>query len=190
MTSEDVSDRDRWNERYRSGQESGVAPLLARELHRLPRAGRAIDVAGGTGQVAEILAARGLTTTVADVSDVALERAAERTERAGHTVETRLVDLAADGLPPGPWDVVTCFNYLDRALLGTVADELAPGGLLVITIATRTNLERHERPAARFLLDDGELPTLIGALDIELYREEWGLDGRHCAELIARRPPP
>ncbi len=187
-TPEHPTDRERWNERYRAGAESGVPPLLGRELHRLPRSGRALDVAGGTGQVAEILAARGLDTTVADVSDVALQRVAERAEDSGRTITTRCIDLVADGLPSGPWDVITCFNYLNRPLLGTVADELRPGGLLLVVIATRTNLERHERPSRRFLLDEGELPTLIGELTIELHREEWGLDGRHCAELVARRP--
>lgn len=185
----DLSDRERWNERYRAGTESGVAPLLARELHRLPRSGRALDIAGGTGQVAEILAARGLDTTLVDVSDVALDRAAERAEHAGRPIETRRIDLDVDGLPAGPWDVVTCFNYLNRPLLGEIADQLSAGGILVVTIATRTNLERNDHPSPRFLLDDGELPTLIGPLDVELYREGWGMDGRHCAELIARRPP-
>ncbi|MEL7157634.1 MAG: class I SAM-dependent methyltransferase [Actinomycetota bacterium] len=182
-----TSDRDRWNERYRSGEEGGTPLLLGRELHLFPRSGRALDVAGGTGQAAAILAARGMSVTVADVSDVALEQAAARAERSNLDVTTLCVDLTAEPLPAGPWDLITCFNYLDRALFPAMIEALAPDGLLALTIATRTNLERNEHPSARFLLDDGELPTLLAELSLLHYREGWGLDGRHCAEAIGKR---
>ena len=76
--SADVTDRDRWNGRYAAGEEGGTPLMLGRNLHLFPREGRALDVAGGPGQAAVILAARGLTVTVCDVSDVALEMAEER----------------------------------------------------------------------------------------------------------------
>ncbi len=183
----DVSDRDRWNERYRQGEEGATPILLGRSLHHFPRRGRALDVAGGTGQAAAILAARGLSVTVVDVSDVALEQASARAERSDLDVTTDCRDLTLEPLPAGPWDVITCFNYLDRNLFPAMVDGLADGGLLGLTIATRTNLERNARPAARFLLDDGELPSLLGDLSLVHYQEGWGLDGRHCAEAIARR---
>lgn len=185
MTS--ASDRERWNDRYRNGEEGGTPLLLGRELHHFPRQGRALDVAGGTGQAAAILAARGMAVTVADVSDVALEQAAARAERSNLDVTTLCIDLTVEPLPPGPWDLITCFNYLDRALFPPMIDALAPGGLLALTIATRSNLERNEHPREQFLLDDGELPTLLGALSLIHYREGWNLEGRHCAEAIAKR---
>jgi 2-polyprenyl-3-methyl-5-hydroxy-6-metoxy-1,4-benzoquinol methylase len=181
------SDRDRWNARYRQSDRAGVPVLLGRDLHLLPRSGRALDVAGGSGAAAAILAARGLTVTVVDVSDVALALAAERAEQSRLQVETRQIDLTAEPLPEGPWAVITCFDYLDRSLFAPMVEQLAPGGMLVVSIATRTNLERHERPGPRYLLDDGELRSLLDGLELLVYRERWNLDGRHTADAIAVR---
>ena len=64
-------------------------------------------------------------------------------------------------LPPGPWDLVTQFFYLNRALFPRYPQILAPGGFLLVVHPTRKNLERYPRPSARFLLEDGELPGLV-----------------------------
>lgn len=182
-----TSDRDRWNARYRNEEPGGTPLLLGRNLHLFPRTGRAIDVAGGDGQAGAILAARGLEVTVADVSDVALELAEARAARNRIPLTTLQVDLATEPFPAGPWDVITCFNYLDRALFPVFIEQLADGGWLGLSIATRSNLERNEHPSARYLLDDGEMPTLLDGLSLVLYQEGWGLDGRHTAEVLARK---
>lgn len=180
-------DRDRWNTRYRAGEEGGTPIMLGRDLFLFPRSGRALDVAGGPGQAAVILAARGMDVTLTDISEVALDLATARAERSGVALEVVETDLTADPLPPGPWDLITCFNYLDRSLFPTMIEALADGGMLAVSMATRSNLERHPRPRAHHLLDDRELPALLGELSVVLYREGWGLDGCHRAEAIARR---
>ena len=76
---------------------------------------------------------------------------------------------------------------LDRALFPVFAEQLADGGWLGLSIATRSNLERHEHPSAQYLLDDGEMPSLLGGLSIVHYQEGWSLDGRHTAEVLARK---
>jgi tellurite methyltransferase len=182
-----TSDRERWNARYRNEEPGGTPLLLGRNLHLFPRLGRALDVAGGDGQAGAILAARGLEVTVADVSDVALALAAERAARSRLTLQTLQIDLTAEPFPDGPWHVITCFNYLDRDLFPAMIDNLAEGGYLGLSLATRSNLERHEHPAQRWLLNDGELPSLLGGLALVHHREGWGLDGRHTAEVLARK---
>ncbi len=186
MTTE-LSDRERWNQRYQAGAEGGTPLMLGRNLHLFPRTGTALDVAGGPGQAAVILAARGLAVTVVDVSDVALDLAAKRAERSGVALTTTQADLTKEALPSGPWDLITSFNYLDRELIPQMIDQLTVGGHLALSIATKSNLQRHERPSERFLLDDGELPSLIDGLGIVSYTEGWGLDGRHTAELFAQK---
>ena len=161
--------------------------MLGRNLHRFPRSGRALDLAGGPGQAAVILGARGLAVTLVDVSDVALEMALERAGRSKIELETVHLDLTVDPLPAGPWDLITCFNYLDRALFPSMIDELAPGGQLAVSLATRTNLERNEHPRAEFLLEDDELPSLLDPLSVVFYTEDWNLDGRHTADAMAKK---
>lgn len=182
-----TEDRERWNLRYRD-QEVLTEPsaFLVDMLHLLPRRGRALDVGGGNGRNAIVVARRGLDTTVADISDVALRRAVTDGTRAGvrlHTIET---DLETDPFPVGPWDVVLVFHYLQRLLFPEIATGLAPGGLLVASLATVRNRERNERPPLPYLLDEGELPGLIDHLGIVHYEESWR-DDRHEARLVARR---
>ena len=182
-------DRDRWNARYAEKAEPGSAsPFLEALDDLLPRRGRALDVAGGAGRNALWLARRGLETTLADVSDVALGQAAAAARAAGLPLSTLQIDLEASPLPAGPWDLVLCTYFLHRPLFDAVPAVLAPGGLLVVAHATRRNLVLHPRPGPDHLLLEGELPGLVRGLEILRSQEGWAESGRHEARLVARRP--
>jgi hypothetical protein len=58
----------------------------------------------------------------------------------------------------------------------------------VVVLPTRTNLERHSKPPAGFVLHDGELPRLVTGLETLEYSERWQENDRHEARLVARRP--
>lgn len=180
-------ERDKWNARYASGDvNTEPSRFLVDMLKFVPRKGRALDLAGGAGRNAIVLARRGLDTTVVDISEIALERAATEGRTAGVALTTVQADLETDPMPPGPWAVVLVFHYLNRLLLSSISEELAPGGVLVACIATTRNRERNERPPPPHLLDEGELPGLIGDLGVVHYEESWRED-RHEARLVARR---
>jgi len=187
-------DRERWDARYRgSGHASGVPMAALVELSRwLPDRGRALDVAGGAGVNAVWLARRGLEVTVADISAVGLERAAQRAEAQGVELIAVEVDLEEESLPAGPWALVLCCNYLQRDLLERAAPELGEGGRVVWVHPTVVNLERHERPGRRFLLEPGEARTLAEAagLRVRWAEESWvgeGAEARHLSRLVAER---
>jgi 2-polyprenyl-3-methyl-5-hydroxy-6-metoxy-1,4-benzoquinol methylase len=185
-------DRERWNAtwRDRAGELAPPAAFLVEHEALLPRAGRALDIAGGAGRHAVWLARRGLDVTLVDVSDVALEAAERRAGDAHVTLRLRRVDLEADDaeLPAGPFDLVLCWHFLDRAHRPGYADLLGSGGLLVLGQPTITNLERHEKPGRRFLAEPGELHDAAHAmgLDVLVSVEGWNDDGRHEAAVIAR----
>jgi SAM-dependent methyltransferase len=183
-------DRERWNARYRDEAEHAPPPVpwLDGLDALLPRRGRALDVGGGAGRHALWLARRGLEVTLADVSDVALERAAREARQAGLALAAVRVDLETEPLPAGPWDLVLCLYFLHRPIFPALAAALAPGGLLVVAHATRKNLERHARPGPRWVLEDGELPGLLGGLELLRSEEGWLESGRHEARVVARRP--
>jgi SAM-dependent methyltransferase len=188
-------DRERWNAKWRerAGELTPPAAFLTEHNHLLPSQGRALDLAGGAGRHAVWLAQAGLTVTLVDVSDVALDRAGHRLDAAGLADHVRLVRLDAEAdLDLAPFDVVVIYHYLDRARRDAFADLVAPGGLLLAAQPTTTNLERHPSPSARFLVAPGELATWATGrgLDLVVSREGWNADGRHEAELIARRPAP
>jgi len=184
-------DRSRWNARY-AGEDAipAPSPFVLSLDGVLPRRGRALDVGGGSGRHALWLARRGLDVTLVDVSDVALDRAARSAREAGLGLVTLHADVAAAGLPPGPWDVVLCIYFLHRPLFAAFPAALAPGGWLVAAHATRTNLERWPRPGPRHLLEDGELPGLVTGLELVSSVEGWLEGGRHEARIVARRLSP
>jgi tellurite methyltransferase len=183
------ADRHKWNARYRerTARVSEASTLVTSLAEVLPWSGRALDVAGGAGRHAIWLARRGLDVTLVDVSEVALDLARASAKDAGVDIATSAVDLDADPLPGGPWQLILCFHFLERRLFPRYAGLLAPGGLLVVIHPTVKNLERHKSPSARFLLDPGELRRLAGDLVIDRYEEGWLAEGRHEALLVARR---
>jgi SAM-dependent methyltransferase len=186
-------DREKWDRRYETqGPESTTPSDFLTSLDGvLPRSGRALDVAGGAGRNAIWLALRGLDVTVVDISRVGLDLARDAAEAAGVTLGLMQADLEEEPLPAGPFDVVLSFNFLRRPLFAAFPTVMAPGGLLVYRQPTRSNLTRHARPPAAFLLDDGELPSLIQGLEVVQYEERWfpgDAEGpRHEARLLARR---
>lgn len=183
-------DRQRWNDRYRQAPAAREPSEFLRSLaDRLPMTGRALDLAGGQGHDARWLARRGLDVTLVDVSDVALEQAEALAREAGVSLKVRQLDLETEPLPPGPFDLIVCLNYLWRPLFAALPTVLATGGLFVFAQPTRSNLQRHPHPSARFLLEDGELPTLLQGLQSLSLTEGWTETGRHEARLLARLSP-
>lgn len=182
-------DRTKWDAKYADAafaprEPSAVLISLAKFL---PTTGRAIDVAGGAGRNAIWLAQRGLDVTIADVSSVGLAQATARAAEAGVTLNTLCTDLEVQNFPPGPWDLILSCRYLQRPLFAVYPQALAPGGTLVVIQPTKSNLERHDKPPADFLLEDGELPGLVQGLQILHYEEGWLADGRHDAVVVARK---
>lgn len=186
---EESSERRRWNEKYRLGEHSSLQPsaLLEGLDTLLPRSGRALELAGGVGRNALWLARRGLQVTLADISDVALKVARNRFAQQGLLLETLQIDLEQEPFPQGPWDLVLSVHFLWRPLFQILPSVLVPAGRFVCIQPTRSNLERHAKPPARFLLDDGELPRLAAGMEILKYEEGWLAEGRHEALLVARR---
>jgi len=158
-------------------------PFLTGNRSLLPDAGRALDVAGGAGRQAAWLVAQGFDVTIVDISTVGLDLA-----RAVLGVETVESDLECDPLPVGPWDLIVNVHYLHRPLFQQYPRILRPGGVLLFEHPTRTNLQRNAKPSERFLLEDGELPSLVEGLDVVHYGEGWNATGRHEARLIAVNP--
>ncbi len=185
-----LEDRNRWDDRYRRGDHASATPsAILLELNSfLPSPGRVLDIAGGAGRHALWLARQGWSATIVDVSTVGLEIARDRADAWGVEIATINRDLETEPFPPGPWELVICFHYLCRSVLSAVANHLAPQGRLIVVQPTLRNLERNPRPPAEFLLQEGELPTLVRGLNMMHYREEWSSEGRHDAILIAERP--
>ena len=121
---------------------------------------RALDLACGQGRHARWLTAQGVQVTAVDRDVDALQGLLEVTG----------VSIVRADLEGGPWplvgakfDLVIVTNYLHRALFSTLADAVAPNGVLIYETFMRGN-ERFGRPAnPAFLLAPGELLNSFGA---------------------------
>lgn len=147
-----AADEAKWNERY-SGRGVDVlaaAPDALAEaglVDRVPTSGAALDVACGLGAQTIWMADRGLDVTAIDVSGEAVARVVDAARR--HGVHDRVNALTLDlgrgrGLPVAltDFDVIVCQRFRDPSLFSEFVTRLRPGGLLVVTVLSRTGTSR------------------------------------------------
>ncbi|MFG3202838.1 class I SAM-dependent methyltransferase [Streptomyces sp. NPDC048192] len=113
-------------------------PWLLRQLPRR-RLRAALDVGCGSGDLARLLARRAESVVAVDAEPRILDRARELTDP-GVPVSYVLA-AAPDGLPAGPYDVITCVAVLHHLpfaeTLTRLRSELAPGGTLLVVGCAR-----------------------------------------------------
>lgn len=184
------ADRLKWDARYSTSDfvyGGEPAPLLVEQRALLPKRGRALDIACGEGRNAVYLAREGFEVDAVDISAVGLRKAKRLAEDSGVEIRIGLYDLEQRALPEGPFDVIACIHYKQRDLVPGITEALAPGGVLVVEIATLDNLEISKRPSRGFLVARNELLGWFPALRPLHYRE--GIfHGSHVAQLIAQKP--
>ena len=190
-----ITDREKWDARYleREAGAARSAEVLAENLHLLPAAGRALDLASGLGGNALLLAERGLETHAWDLSPVAMDKLTAEAARRGLNLRCTARDVVAEPPPEGEFDVIVVAHFLERALCPAIAAALRPGGLLFYQSFTRARPDGAGGPQNEaFRLAENELLRLFPALAVRYYREE-GLAGevgrglRGVAQLVAQR---
>ena len=139
-----------WDERYLSKPEiwsGNPNPVLVAETTGL-QPGTALDAGAGEGGDAFWLAARGWQVTAADISSVAIDRAARRASERGLAITWLHANLAK--VPaPGTYDLVTT-HYLhvpkpeQGSLFRHLAAAVAPGGTLLVVGHDPSDMPRPE----------------------------------------------
>jgi tellurite methyltransferase len=182
-----------WNERYSRGEHitTEPLPLLVRAVDKL-RAGRALDLACGTGRHAIFLAERGWEVTAVDASDVGIELAQAEARRRGVHVDWRVSDLEQEGaeIEAESYDLIADFYYLQRSLFPQIRAGVSAGGLFVaaIHLIGQSPDMRPRNPA--FFLQPGELRAEFRGWEIlHDYEGPPTEDGHQhpTAEIVARK---
>ncbi|WP_433383411.1 class I SAM-dependent methyltransferase [Actinoplanes sp. CA-142083] len=134
-----MSDEKAWDTRYQESTRiwsGNPNVVLVAEVADLPP-GRALDLGCGEGADAVWLAKRGWQVTAADISTVALTRAAQHAAEAGVTIDWQHHNLEKT-FPEGEFDLVSAqflhsWDEFDREqILRRAAAAVAPGGILLI----------------------------------------------------------
>lgn len=151
------ADRVRWDDRYacQVAARPGLPDVFILYVREVPTAGRALDLACGSGAAAVWLAQRGLTVWGVDVSAVAIEQARESARRHGVDDACRFSVADLDhGLPPGPpVDLILCHRFRDPRLYPAMIDRLRAGGLLAISVLSEVGAQPGPFRAAAGELD-------------------------------------
>ncbi len=193
----------RWDARYRerdggvwSGRPNG---RLVAEVAALA-AGRVLDVGCGEGADAIWLAQRGWTVTAIDISEVAICRAREGSDRAGVSVEWICGDVLQTPFPARSFELVSVqYPALPKAAgeaaMRRLLDTVCPGGLLLAVYhdlddAHREHMKSRGVDPADYI-DADALGQLLGDdFTVELHAVEARIDPppgtRHVADIILR----
>jgi 2-polyprenyl-3-methyl-5-hydroxy-6-metoxy-1,4-benzoquinol methylase len=111
---------------------------------------RVLDVGCGTGFLLERLAERGFSGTGIDLSPESVEHARSRLGEIGASERLDAQVGSAYEPPAGPYDLIALTDVLEhlenpRACLAALREQLAPGGLLVISTPNRRSLSGARR---------------------------------------------
>ncbi len=185
----------KWNEIYSQAAPEAMQPVavLSENLHLLPAAGRALELACGLGANAIALARTGLATQAWDISQVAVDKLNRFARDQGLSLVAEARDVMAEPPVADSFDVIVVSHYLERGLAPAIMAALKPGGLLFYQTFTREVTEDYTGPSnPDFRLERGELLRLFAGLTPLVYREE-ALVGdlrrgwRNEAMLVAQR---
>jgi SAM-dependent methyltransferase len=137
---------------------SEPSPWVVRWAPLIPRSGRVLDVACGSGRHSRWLAARGHLVDAVDRDAAVLSGLG-----ASEAIHPLCCDLESGAWPysRGAYAAVVVTNYLHRPLFPELIAALSPGGVLIYETFAAGN-ERYGRPSnPDFLLRPGELLEVV-----------------------------
>ena len=169
--------------------ENGFEPaqFLVQNVELLPK-GRVLDVAMGSGRNAIYLARLGFDVEGVDISSEAVNTALESAEKAGVTIRTQVADLEGNYcIEKGAYDVIICFNYLQRSLVSQIKDGLRKGGAVVYEtfIVDQAHFGKPKNPD--YLLKHNELLDMFRDFRCIRYREGIVENRMALASIIAQK---
>jgi 2-polyprenyl-3-methyl-5-hydroxy-6-metoxy-1,4-benzoquinol methylase len=163
------------------------AQFLVDNIDFLPR-GRVLDIAMGTGRNAIYLSKMGFEVEGIDISPEAITLAIESAEEVGVTIKAQVADLKKDfHIKVGAYDVIICFNYLQRSLATEMKNGLRRGGMIVYEtyIIDQAQFGKPKNPD--YLLKHNELLNMFREFRCLRYREGVFEGPRAIASIIAQK---
>jgi tellurite methyltransferase len=185
--------RARWDLKYEQGLPSLTEPdpffISAYEEFvslSFPKAGVALDLAGGLGRHALWLAKRKWQVRVVDVSEVAIEKLKQTALQQKIELDVLVADASDYKFEPERFDVILLFYHLDRGLFPKIVSALKPDGLLICKMALQwiagaSSSSENKNPLVR-----NELPSLVSEL-LVLHHQERPVRDRGVVEFVGRK---
>ncbi|MEL6252852.1 MAG: methyltransferase domain-containing protein [Bacteroidota bacterium] len=174
-----MTDRERWNEKYRnrklSSYKNGASDWLSEHediLEELEKRA-ALDIASGFGRNSFYLETLGFQVDAVDVSDIAIDWLNEEAQKDKLRIKGHQIDLAEEGFPQASYQVIICFNFLFRELFPKIKSSLKIGGLLFYeTVYSDDHEILGNKMNPDYVLKKNELLQAFSGMRIISYREK------------------
>ena len=161
--------------------------FLVENVDLLPQ-GKVLDVAMGEGRNAIYLAERGYQVEGVDISKEAIEKCLGVAQERGLKIKDEVANLERDyRIKSNEYDLIICFNYLQRNLIPQIKSALKVGGIVVYETFTIDQPGFGKPKNKDFLLKHNELLELFRDLRILRYREGIIDNKKAIASLIAQK---
>ena len=145
--------------------------FLVDNLDILPQ-GKVLDLAMGNGRNAIFLAKHGYDVEGVDISAAAVRNAKGMALKARVSLKAKVVDLESGyKIRKSAYDIIICFNYLQRSLIQDIKDGIVNGGFVVFETYIIDQMEYGRPRNPEHLLKYNELLTTFREFRCLRYRE-------------------
>jgi tellurite methyltransferase len=183
-----LKDKEKWNQKYQTAEyTSGKVPSewLLENADLLTGKGNALDIACGEGRNAVYTASLGYDVLGIDISEAGLQKTRTLAKEKNLSIETKVTDLDDFEFTENAFDLVLCFNFLDRRLFPGIQKTLKPGGLVFYETFNLDHL-KHTSFKREWVLEYNELLKQFENFRVLRYRE-MDRDEKGFASIIARK---
>jgi tellurite methyltransferase len=161
--------------------------FLVDNVELLPK-GRVLDVAMGSGRNAVYLAKLGFEVEGIDISAEAVDNAVTLARQSNIDLNAKVRDLETDyRIEKGAYDLIICFNYLQRSLMPQIKEGLRTGGMVVYEtyLIDQPRFGKPRNPD--YLLKHNELLNLFRGFRCLRYREGIIENRKAVAGIVAEK---
>jgi len=153
----------------------------------LPK-GHVLDVAMGPGRNSVYLASKGFQVEGIDISQEAIDCALRLAKDKNVEIITSLVDLEKNAfIKEESYDVIICFNFLQRSLIPSIKKGLRPGGFIVYETYLIDQSQFGKPSNPDYLLNHNELLDLFRDFRCLRYHESIYNNSKAVAGIIAQK---
>jgi tellurite methyltransferase len=159
--------------------------FLVDNIDLLPK-GRALDIAMGSGRNSIFLAKLGFEVEGVDLSETAVQNALQFAQQNGLNMVGKAADLENNyQIKEDYYELIICFNYLQRSLIPQIKKGLKIGGMIVYETYLIDQIQFGRPHNPDFLLRHNELLDIFRDFRCLRYREGIIENRKAIASLIA-----
>jgi tellurite methyltransferase len=163
------------------------AQFLVENLDLLPK-GRVLDIAMGSGRNAVFMAKMGFHVEGVDISEEEINKALLQAQQNNVYIQTEIADLEKRyRIIPDAYDVIICFNYLQRSLVTQIKTGLKMGGMIVYETFIIDQRQFGHPRNPDYLLKYNELLNMFREFRCLRYREGIIENHKAIASLVAQK---